>query len=925
MTLPNVTVNELTVLLGNSINGTDLLSFSDDDGDVIEQFRVRDNNPNSDSSFLIHNGVVLTANVDHTFDAATLNQLVLNSGTSIQGNEYQFQAFSNGEWGPVNTQLISSVVQNVNRPVVVASDISVVQSESVNLADFITAFDPDGFPIRRYRIFDANPGATSGRIVVDGIGTLTPGEWHFLFPEQLETARFIAGDAAPNNDPIFIRAFDRNDGQGADGFGLWSDPVRINAFTTPNFSRPVGVPTETNLGTEQRVAITELFGFTDADNNTLKSVRFFDTSPHSFSGTILENGVPIPAGEFVEFSAADLANVEFLTAERSFTEQIRFQVFDGNHFSPIETFRVRTDETPELGFTTTQSVHQQLELIDISDLVVKLDDGPAYTRYQIFDANTEITSGGFRLGATDLAAGQIHDISTEDFFDLDFRTGVFETRSSDDIYIRAFNGTFWSDWTRQNVRTEPEYIDSLAIGSWLNFRPSSPGQPLQLTFSFMQTFPSYGGSDEAEFISAWPELRQFVRQNFADVEQFANIEFTEVADSVNGEFGQGGDFRIGTYCEPSAVAAFAFFPSADGLGGDIWLNRYNVGNSAEFFTGASDPPCGHPEDDGTIPPGFFIPSDAFDRGSTNNFIFNHELGHALGLKHPFDGTPVLPVVTNSNDFSVLAGSGANGSGGAPSTPIDPYGHQLYDIATLQQIYGANNNHASGDNVYDSNFYNGSTLEVSHTIWDTGGIDTIDTSDQFSASNIDLRPGEFSRVGQNGLLAIAFGTDIENAIGTQLGDTLIGNELSNNLIGGAGNDILEGFGGDDILTGGANNDTFIYKQFDGDDIINEGLGAGRDRIELGLFLGLDDFATDVRLTRNNFDLVIDFTLDEDLSRGSITIQQQGFGANRIETLDFLGTEVDLDYAFNQITQPGQQFEIDFDNPQRFGFGVTAVNT
>ena len=114
MTLPNVTVNELTVLLGNSINGTDLLSFSDDDGDVIEQFRVRDNNPNSDSSFLIHNGVVLTANVDHTFDAATLNQLVLNSGTSIQGNEYQFQAFSNGEWGPVNTQLISSVVQNVN-------------------------------------------------------------------------------------------------------------------------------------------------------------------------------------------------------------------------------------------------------------------------------------------------------------------------------------------------------------------------------------------------------------------------------------------------------------------------------------------------------------------------------------------------------------------------------------------------------------------------------------------------------------------------------------------------------------------------------------------------------------------------------------------------------------------------------------------
>ena len=99
-----------------------------------------------------------------------------------------------------------------------------------------------------------------------------------------------------------------------------------------------------------------------------------------------------------------------------------------------------------------------------------------------------------------------------------------------------------------------------------------------------------------------------------------------------------------------------------------------------------------------------------------------------------------------------------------------WGQELYDIAALQSIYGANMNHATGDDVYDSSYWRGS-FDVVDSIWDAGGVDTIDASDQITGASFDLRPGGFNFLG-NGALSIAFGVEIENAIGTQVMATWI---------------------------------------------------------------------------------------------------------------------------------------------------------
>ncbi|MBV1952689.1 MAG: M10 family metallopeptidase C-terminal domain-containing protein, partial [Cycloclasticus sp.] len=154
--------------------------------------------------------------------------------------------------------------------------------------------------------------------------------------------------------------------------------------------------------------------------------------------------------------------------------------------------------------------------------------------------------------------------------------------------------------------------------------------------------------------------------------------------------------------------------------------------------------------------------------------------------------------------------------------VSAYTLQLFDIAALQEIYGRNYAKAAGAgsvwNVSAMNYSTDLDDAFLYTIWDGGGLnDVIDASelDNYSFTEgveIDLRQGRFSSIGEDvygskiiwdvsasasdpdpGNVAIAFYTVIENAIGTNLNDTLIGNAWNNKLEGGIGNDHLYGDG------------------------------------------------------------------------------------------------------------------------------------
>lgn len=185
-------------------------------------------------------------------------------------------------------------------------------------------------------------------------------------------------------------------------------------------------------------------------------------------------------------------------------------------------------------------------------------------------------------------------------------------------------------------------------------------------------------------------------------------------------------------------------------------------------------------------------------GSEGYAALLHEIGHALGLRHPRN-------VDVGDAFATQWAAGADTTGRSVMAQtgsgdgLYPSGWGAYDIAALRYLYGSRGV-STGDTVYT---LGEGAFGARTAIVDDGGRDTIDASAAVAGVAIDLVDGHLSSVGvtPRGLialdnLAIAPGTLIEDATGSAHDDVILGNALNNRLTGANGNDWIDGAGGFD---------------------------------------------------------------------------------------------------------------------------------
>lgn len=263
-----------------------------------------------------------------------------------------------------------------------------------------------------------------------------------------------------------------------------------------------------------------------------------------------------------------------------------------------------------------------------------------------------------------------------------------------------------------------------------------------------------------------------------------------------------------------------------------------------------------------------IGEDIISPGSFYYLTFTHELGHAVGLKHPHNivnGYPRFPGVAadkageadggyanlNSTPWLVMTYNDVTASNGLSSNQRISSGYLTtlgaFDIATAQYLYGPNRDANTEDNVYILS----DQLNGYQCIWDNGGEDTIKAdSSTRQGVEIDLRNATLKDKEGGGGFTSVFSTSspfssydfkgytiaynstgeciIENAIGGTEDDVLTGNSSSNKLEGGGGDDVLTGGEGVDQLWGGSGMDTFKITEGTGHDVVNDFV-VGVDRI------------------------------------------------------------------------------------------------
>lgn len=329
----------------------------------------------------------------------------------------------------------------------------------------------------------------------------------------------------------------------------------------------------------------------------------------------------------------------------------------------------------------------------------------------------------------------------------------FSTLSSDYRVNALLGGTQWSTTTGSAVV--------------LSYSIPSTGAYWEANYGYYNE-PSYG----------WTPLNSTQSNAFrlalAQWSEMARITFLPLTESGS----HVGDIRVAfsPVVNTQGAGAWAYVPSTSGFlaeSGDVWLNPtytdYSVGTWG--FT-----------------------------------TLLHELGHALGLKHPFSNTSysntVLTGTEDSDQYSLMSytdytGAGYTFSSTGSRSVVQPTTPMLYDVLAIQHLYGANTSTRTGNDTYTVSNTSGELK----TLWDAGGTDTLDLSNQTLGQTIDLNAGRFSSLGvqqtsyQGALttardnVAIAFGTDIENAIGGSGHDTFMGNALNNLLQGGAGSDTV----------------------------------------------------------------------------------------------------------------------------------------